>query len=80
MPLLAINELSGAAKGCASGYISDPLVELAVLFVIQGRDQGIQHGASSQRGKIWPGCSFSSATGWTAIKLREFLGRTTVLA
>jgi hypothetical protein len=51
MPLLAINELSGAAKGCASGYISDPLVELAALFVIQGRDQGIQHGVILTAGK-----------------------------
>ncbi len=55
MPLLAINELSGVAKGCASGDTSDPLVELAALLVIQGRDQGIHQSVILAVGKclVW---------------------------
>ena len=55
MPLLAINELSGVTKGCASGYTSGPWVELAALFVIQGRDQSIHHSVILAVGKcmVW---------------------------
>ncbi len=53
--LFASNELSGVAKGCASGHTSDPLVELAALFVIQGSDQGIHHGVifAVRKRMIW---------------------------